>query len=48
MMMCFCIVRWLRGSKGVSFSFKIFGGCCGTNERYIEEIAKEISLVNNN
>ncbi|MEG0295229.1 MAG: homocysteine S-methyltransferase family protein [Clostridium sp.] len=30
------------------FSFKIFGGCCGTNERYIEEIAKEISLVNNN
>lgn len=24
------------------FNFKIFGGCCGTNDKYIEEIAKRL------
>lgn len=27
------------------FGFKILGGCCGTDERHIEEIAKQVSLA---
>ncbi|MEG0611480.1 MAG: homocysteine S-methyltransferase family protein [Clostridium sp.] len=26
------------------FNFKIFGGCCGTDDKYIEEIAKILVL----